>query len=451
MVQKLKKANKFSGLILASALVASIFTGCAKNESATTSSPTPAPTSGTSTVTATPAPDKYTGGPVELLVQDRNTGLTEEEFDEYFAKPVKAKYPDITLKLTKETNLDKLLAGGTPPDLVAVSNARLREYMDVDYPEELDPTIKKYNIDLNAIEPSIVEVLKGIGKGKIYGLPFGMNYGAMIYNKDLFDKFNVPYPKDVITWDEYLDISKRLTRQDGGTQYIGGSPNSVKTLLKQFGAPIADPKDEKIVLTTDKHKDAYSLLQKFYDIPGFIQGNNINPTAIYEGKTAMQVNWVAGIAIDTTKNKPAFNWDIAAFPVVKERPTIGAPVDFHMLAVNKAGKNKEAAYRVLMTMLDPKFQEELTKNGRITPLKDPKIKEMFAQKSKAFEGKNLKGVFKVAPAVLPDYSQWEGIAGTYIDNVAKEMGLNKKDMNTASREQEEAGNKAVNDAKAAKK
>ena len=398
-----------------------------------------------------PAADAYTGGPVELLVQDRNTGLSEEEFAEYFAKPVKAKYPDITLKLTRESNLDKLVAGGTPPDLVAVSNARLNEYFDADYPEDLTPMIKRFNINLDKIEPSIVGVLKGLGRGGIYGLPFGMNYGAMIYNKDLFDKFGVSYPKDVITWDEFLELSKRLTRSDGGVQYIGGAPNSVQTLLKQYGAPNVDANDERVILTSEKHAAVYSLLQKFFDIPGLIQGKTYLPTQIYEGKVAMQTNWVAGIAFDVIKNKPTFQWDIAAYPVFKERPNIGAPVDFHMLIVNKATKNKEAAYRVLLTMLAPDVQEELTKNIRITPFKDLKLKSLFAQNSKVFDGKNLQAVFKVSPAPLPDYSKWSAVFGKYVDAVASDMALNKKDMNTAMRDQEEKANKELSEVKAAMK
>src|SRR5690606_8351118 len=147
--------------------------------------------------------------------------------DEYFAKAVKEKYPDITLKLTKETNIDKLLAAGTPPDIVAVSNTALNEYYERDYPEDLTEMITRFKIDLNKFEPSIINTLRGLAGGKgIHGLPYGMNYGAMMFNKDIFNKFGVPYPNEVITWEEYLDLAKRLTRKDGNDQYIGGTPSS---------------------------------------------------------------------------------------------------------------------------------------------------------------------------------------------------------------------------------
>jgi multiple sugar transport system substrate-binding protein len=393
-------------------------------------------------------PTAYTGGPVELLVQDRNSGMTEQEFQENFVKPVKAKYPDITLKLTTEKDFQKLVAGGTIPDLVAVSNTLLNDYIDMGYPEDLTPMIKRFNINLDSIEPSIVEVLKGLGRGgSIYGLPFGMNYGATIYNKDLFDKFGVPYPKEIITWDEYLDLATRLTRMEGGVQYIGGSPHSVPNLLKQYGVSSVDASDSKIILTSDKHRYIYSFVQKFFEIPGLIQGKTYQQTNISNGKIAMLPTWIASWAATVIKSKQSFDWDVIANPVFKERPDIGNPVDFHMLIVNKAGNNKEAAYRVLLTMVSPEAQQELTKNTRITPLKDPKLKAMFAQNSRVFEGKNLTSIFKVQPAPLPDYSRWTSLISTYSTAVAEDMALNKKDMNTAMREQEEKANKALSEMK----
>ncbi|MDF2653141.1 MAG: family 1 extracellular solute-binding protein [Paenibacillus sp.] len=397
------------------------------------------------------AADEYTGGPVELLVQDRNTGMTPEEFENFFAKPVKTKYPDITLKLTQEKDYQKLVAGGTPPDLVAVSNTLLTDFFDLDYPQDLTEMIKRFNINLDLLEPSIVDALKGLGRGTIYGLPFGMNYGAMIYNKDLFDKFGVSYPKDIITWDEYLDLSSKLTRMEDGVQYIGGSPSSVPNLLKQYGASSVDAADGKMILTSDKHRAIYSLEKSFFEIPGLIQGKTYQQTNINNGKIAMLPNWIASWTGTVLKSKPAYNWDVIAHPVFKERPNIGNPIDFHMLTVGKASKNKEAAYRVILTMLSPAAQEELTKNSRITPLKDPKLKAMFAQDSNVYEGKNLLSIFKVAPAPLPDYSKWSTLITTYSNAVAEDMALNKKDMNTAMREQEEKANKALDEAKAAKK
>jgi hypothetical protein len=89
---------------------------------------------------------EYTGAPVELLFLDANTGITEEKFEEHFVKPVKAKHPNISLKLLKVTSpakdgIEALIAAGTIPDLVADSNTGLNNYLDMDYSEDLNPMI----------------------------------------------------------------------------------------------------------------------------------------------------------------------------------------------------------------------------------------------------------------------------------------------------------------------
>ncbi|CAG7643045.1 ABC transporter substrate-binding protein [Paenibacillus allorhizosphaerae] len=398
------------------------------------------------------ATDAYTGGPVELLVQDRNTGITEEEFQQYFAQPVKAKNPDITMKLTKETSIEKLLASGTTPDLVAVSNTQLGAYIEIGYPEDLNPMIRRFNVDVSRIEPAIVEVIQTVSRnGAMYGLPFGMNHGALMYNKDLFDKFGIPYPKDTVTWEEYLDLSRRLTRMDGGVQYIGGTPNNVLNLIRQYGASNIDAKDEKAVFTTDRHKAVFSLLQQFFTIPGLVVGNTYLPINLNGGTLAMKTDWIASISSSVVKSKPKFEWDLAGYPTFKERPNLGNPVDFHMLTVSKSTKHKEAAYRVLLTMLSEEAQTALSKNGRLSPLQDPKIKMSFAVDANVFAGKNLQAIFKTSPSPLPDYSIWKAIADPFLNDAAKEVAVNKKDINTALREAEEKANLAIQKERNAKR
>lgn len=396
--------------------------------------------------------NEYTGPPVELLFLDANTGITEEKFQEHFAKPVKTKHPAISLKLLKVTSpakdgIEALIAAGTVPDIVADSNTGLNKYLDMDYAEDLNPMIKKYNVDLNRFEPAIVETLYGLGRNKgIYGLPFGMNYGALLYNKDIFDKFGVSYPEDVITWDTFIELSNKLTRKDAEVQYIGSAPPTPVNWLRQYGASNFDEKDEKAVFSNDKHKYVFSLQEQLFKIPGFINGTNWRPTNMAGGTIAMQAGWIMATT-NLVSADPPFDWDLSAYPVFKESPNYGNSVDFPMLIVSKTSKHKEAAYQVIMTMISDEVQERLNKSGQITALKDQKLKMTYAQDSQIYNGKNLQAIFKVSPAPLPDYSRWKSATDTYVNAVAQQMALNKKDINTALREQEEAANKAMQEMK----
>ncbi|MDF2721984.1 MAG: extracellular solute-binding protein family 1 [Paenibacillus sp.] len=396
---------------------------------------------------------EYTGPPVELLFLDANTGITEEKFQEHFVKPVKAKNPNISLKLLKVTSpakdgIEALIAAGTIPDIVADSNTGLNKYLDMDYAEDLNPMIKKFNVDLNRFEPAIVDTLYGLGRNKgIYGLPTGMNYGSLLYNKDIFNKFGVSYPEDVITWDKFIELTNKLTRKDADVQYIGSAPPTPVNWLRQYGASNFDQKDEKAALTDDKHKYVFSLQEELFKIPGFINGTNWRPTNMAGGAIAMQAGWIMGTTNLVSANPP-FDWDLSAYPVFKDKPNYGNSVDFPMLIVSKASKHKEAAYQVVMTMISDEVQERLNKNGQqITALKDQKLKITYAQDSQVYNGKKLQAIFKVSPAPLPDYSRWKSATDSFINAVAQEMALKKKDINTALREQEEAANKAMQEMK----
>lgn len=438
--------SRFLSLGMLCMLILAVIVGCSQGDTpANNSDQSPNPPKNEQTKDAAPEanPEEYTGGPVELLVQDHNTGITEEEFEEYFAKPVKERYPDITLTLTKERNLEVLVTAGTTPDLAAISNTVLDVYLDADYPANLNEMIKQLNIDLGKFEPSIIEVLEGLGQGEgIYGLPFGMNYGAIIYNKDIFDLFGVDYPDDVITWDDFYDLNVLLTRVDGSTQYVGGAPNVPVNMLRQMGVSNFDESGDTAVFTTDGHLALFTMMKRLYEIPGYIQGETYRPTSLASGTVAMLPGWIASMTNTVSQDVP-FDWDVVAYPVFKERPNIGAPVDFHMLTVSKATEHKEAAYRVILTMTSEEVQERISKNRRITPLVDPEIKMTYAQDSQVYDGKNLQSIFKVEPAVLPDYSRWASTIRTAINDVAKEIALNNVDINTALREAEQKANQAI--------
>lgn len=46
---------------------------------------------------------------------------------------------------------------------------------------------------------------------KLYGMPAGFSTMVVYYNKKLFDQYNIPYPQEGWTWDEFLESAKKLT------------------------------------------------------------------------------------------------------------------------------------------------------------------------------------------------------------------------------------------------
>lgn len=58
--------------------------------------------------------------------------------------------------------------------------------------------------------------------GKVYGVPTWCLTMWLFYNKNLFDEAGVDYPTDETTWDEHVEMAKKLTKTEGDgniTQY----------------------------------------------------------------------------------------------------------------------------------------------------------------------------------------------------------------------------------------
>ena len=64
------------------------------------------------------------------------------------------------------------------------------------------------------MSPKMAEAMRY--RGKLVGLPTDFSTIVMFYNKDWFDRCGVPYPHDNWTWQEYLEIAHRLTRDTDG-------------------------------------------------------------------------------------------------------------------------------------------------------------------------------------------------------------------------------------------
>ncbi|MCD6284711.1 MAG: sugar ABC transporter substrate-binding protein [Anaerolineae bacterium] len=73
-------------------------------------------------------------------------------------------------------------------------------------------------------------------QGQTYAIPYMVDVAVMVYNKDLFDKYVVPYPELEWTQDEFLERAKRLTHEDAGEygyayQQVGGQRGLTELML----------------------------------------------------------------------------------------------------------------------------------------------------------------------------------------------------------------------------
>ncbi len=118
------------------------------------------------------------------------------------AEQFKARYPDITVELVQ---IDWRNPGQvTENDVFMTDQLSLPQLVQQGVILDLTPLIEQDNtFDDQVYYPGALETFQY--EGKTWGIPSDINMLLMYYNKDLFDRYFVPYPTSGWTWDEFLE------------------------------------------------------------------------------------------------------------------------------------------------------------------------------------------------------------------------------------------------------
>lgn len=371
------------------------------------------------------------------------------ELDKYIIEPVKKKHPHIMIEIidtgAKETTLDKTVAAGIVPDLVMTANPLIHRLTTLDLQDNMEPLIRKFGFDLSRLNKTAVESVKSAsGFNELIGIPWTMHFHALYYNKDLFDRFGVPYPKDGMTWDETVELARKLTRAEGGVKYRGLEPDYSFRVASAKGLGMIDPKAEKAIVNNEGWKQVFELLQTVYKIPGneeYKLGAAAETQFIKDRTLAM----LPGLnRLPLFKNTEGLNWDMVQYPQFPESPNISMGVDEWILHVTKTSKHKDQAFQVIATVLSEEVQMDMARSGRFPVLIGKAVEEQFGQDVPYLKGKNLKAAFlsqsaKAYPVSKFDEEAQKVMGGASIAPIVK----GEKDINTVLRENEEKLNKYI--------
>ncbi|MEF3306117.1 ABC transporter substrate-binding protein [Paenibacillus sp. GYB003] len=382
--------------------------------------------------------------PVSLVLL--NDSGTEQEFIDQLAAAVKQRHPSIDLKLyrnEKGSTLDELILAGETPDLIVSYNGKLASYRDKDLLYDMTPLIGSRRVDLNRFEAGYIEDVKiASTNNELFGLPVSLAYHALYYNKNLFDKFGVPYPKDGMTWEQVLETARKMTRNDGGTQYRGFDIGNMVWASQPLGIAAIDYKTDKATMRTDEWKRVFELMKAFYTIPGNMTTGKAKDDFLKEKTVAMYADLaIAGELEVAAKN--GLDWDVAQYPSYPEKPNVYGNASVSVIMITKASKHKERAMQVVETAVSDEVQLESSKSGRVSPLLKADVKQAFGQSKDVFKGKSVQSIFKSKPVKYPIASQYRGKAESIVRTKFAEYASGAIDVNTALAQADEEINKAV--------
>jgi multiple sugar transport system substrate-binding protein len=390
--------------------------------------------------------------PVKLSIFFRSN-LTDSLMQQFIIEPVQKKYPYITLDFVRQgkgLTAGDLVTAGNFPDLIYASTPWFGEFKDLNLLYDMRELIKQNKYELSQLNQPALDGIQMWGdQGQLYALPYFLNFSALFYNKDIFDKFGVPYPKDGMTWDDAVDLAHKVTRMDGGIAYKGLDPAPINDTASQLSIPYVDPKTDAALPKPDLLKPVLNLFANAYSIPGNEQGKKARDIFIKDRALAMYPDWGINMfdALAETEKGQPMNWDMVSLPTFKEAQGMSRAVDAHYIGISSVSKNKDAAFQVISYLTSKEVQMELSKNGKMSSLNDPQIRSSFGQDLEILKGKNVKSAFLLKPAPRPEFTIYDDLINKVVGKALSEVTDNHKDINSALREAQESGNKAIQDAK----
>jgi multiple sugar transport system substrate-binding protein len=423
--------------------------GCSAAPAAAPSPTSPAPPAG---MAAKEEPKAVTvpADPVTLKFFVHAVRLTDNEFQKLMIEPLKKTHPNITIeKLTGK--LEDLVVSGNVPDIILSDNDWFSVLNSLDIPQDLTDLTKQLNIDLGKFIPESIQASQQLTEdGKLYAIPFTMNMGALFYNKDMFDKFGVAYPTDNMTWNQVLDISRKLTRQADGIQYIGWEPGFPDAVASPYGQPFVDPKTNKAIVDTDVYRKVLELFKQVYSQPGFLsEAPKFKYTPkdfTVDQRVGMMTEWsikMMGDLNDSVAAGTSFNWDMVTIPNFEDKAGKGRHMLASMMVVSKTSPYKLQAMQVIKTVTSPEAQTIQAKNGRVPVLTDPTIIQQYGKDLPWLATKNTAALFKYKASPIPKPNLYDKEVQPIIRAVSKAISVDNKDINTALREAQDAADKKL--------
>jgi multiple sugar transport system substrate-binding protein len=123
------------------------------------------------------------------------------------------------------TLLEAGVSGGELPDVFWMHINEAEKYMDADVLLNLDDYIAAdETTDLSNYYEGIVDIYSH--NGSQYALPKDHDTIALLYNKDIFDKYNVDYPTNDWTWDDYAAAAAAITEAGKADGVYGTAMNT---------------------------------------------------------------------------------------------------------------------------------------------------------------------------------------------------------------------------------
>jgi len=264
-------------------------------------------------------------------------------------------YPRVNVRVNQNgTNMQSrfllsLAAGVGAPDVMQLQVRETPRYSMTGRLTDITEIAEKYEDDF---PPSFWRDVTH--EGRVYGIPWDIGPGGVFYKRSLFEKYGVD-PLGIETWDDYIEVGKKILEQSGGETKMLCIPHGMmvdlfEPLLQQLGGQIFDKEGRLAVYSPESLK----LLDLFRKMLEAGIGANIN-SFTHEHLASLQSKsiatypcgaWFGGSIRDYAENT-AGDWGVFRLPAFEPGGLRTTNFGGSSLVVPDQCENKEAAWRFI--------------------------------------------------------------------------------------------------------
>ncbi len=258
--------------------------------------------------------------------------------------------------------LHLLFASRLEPDVVFLNNFYSQKYIKAGLLEDLTPHFSKEISNRIFFEKAIEA---STYNGRLYVVPRDVSQMVVYYNKDIFRKNGLPFPKNDWSRAEFLKTAQTLSKD--GIWGVGFEKEPVFWLPFVFsdGGNIPGENAPDLDLAAREAIQFYAdLPYKYNAAPKKSDSASLTMAQMFlQKRLAMIISgrWL----VPKFRESADFDWDIVPVPAGK----IGSisNVDSSGYAVSASSKHKNEAVLFIKFLNSPDSVSELTKSGLIVP------------------------------------------------------------------------------------
>lgn len=313
----------------------------------------------------------------------------ERELYQTFIDEFQAANSGVSVELSFEawedymTRLPTLFAGGAVPDVIHQHMSIVQDYGARGALDDLAPYMQRDGISQEAYIPALFEAFSR--DGKVLGIPKDSAAWGIYYNKAKFDEAGLAYPTAEWTFDEFREVLRTLTIDEGGRRGVdaGFSPGDS---MQQWGmswvapGPTASENVRGFVLARggDWYDEGYTAtriteqpvldhFQMFHEMRCVEHSAPSDALAAGQGDPFRQGLTAMAVAFHSMdffcrEEQVAFEWDVTFIPAGSGGQFV--PVGASSWAIPAQAQNKDAGWELVKYLTSEEVQRRIGENKR---------------------------------------------------------------------------------------